>query len=120
MVQALQGQFEQLRDSAQDRTYLFEQYQYVEIATLKAVMQDPYAVDQRGAPVLDLSTGMHQPKYDERCVYIAKNILERPGLLPSLERANRTRLFGPPQKEGWLSNKSLDVWLEEDQVRKAR
>jgi hypothetical protein len=120
VVQALQGQFEQLRDSAQDRTYLFEQYQYVEIATLKAVMQDPYAVDQQGAPVLDLSTGMHQPKYDERCVYIAKNILERPGLLPSLERANRTRLFGPPQKEGWLSNKSLDVWLEEDQVRKAR
>ncbi|MBA2926174.1 type III secretion effector protein [Pseudomonas sp. P7] len=120
VVQALQGHFEQLRDKSQDRTFLFEQHQYVEIATLKAVMQDPYAVDPQGIPVLDPSTGMPRPKYSELCVYTAKNILERPGLLPSLERANGTRLFGPPQKEGWLSNKSLDRWLEQDEARKAR
>lgn len=120
VVQALQGQFEQLRDKAHDRTFLFEHHQYVEIATLKAVMQDPYAVDRQGVPVLDPSTGMPRPKYSEFCVYTAKNILERPGLLPALERANAARLFGPPQKDGWLSNKSLDRWLEQDEAHKAR
>lgn len=120
VVQALQGEFEQLRDKSQDRTFFFEQHQYVEIATLKAVMQDPHAVDREGVPVLDPSSGMPRPKYSELCVYTAKNILERPGLLPSLIRANGTRLFGPPQKEGWLSNKSLERWLEQDQARKAR
>ncbi|WP_460150242.1 type III secretion protein [Pseudomonas sp. S3_A03] len=120
VVHALQGQFEQLRDKAHDRTFLFEHHQYVEIAALKAVMQDPYAVDREGAPVLDPSTGMPRPKYSEFCVYTAKNILERPGLLPALERANAGRLFGPPQKDGWLSNKSLDRWLEQDEAHKAR
>lgn len=120
VVQALQGQFEQLRDKTKDRTFLFEQHQYVEIATLKAVMRDPYDVDQQGAPVLDPSTGMPRPKYSELCVYTAKNILERPGLLPSLERANGARLFGPSHKEGWLSNKSLDRWLEQDEAHKQR
>jgi hypothetical protein len=120
VVQALQGQFEHLRDKAQDRTFFFEQHQYVAIATLKAVMQDPHAVDREGGPVLDPSSGMPRPKYSELCVYTAKNILERPGLLPSLIRANGTRLFGPPQKEGWLSNKSLERWLEQDLASKAR
>jgi hypothetical protein len=54
------------------------------------------------------------------CVYTAKNILERPGLLPSLERANGTRLFDPPTSQGWLNNKSLERWLEQDEARKAR
>lgn len=120
VVQALQGQFEQLRDKSKDRTFLFEQHQYVEVATLKRVMQDPYDVDREGVPVLEPSTGMPRPKYSELCVYTAKNILERPGLLRSLERANGTRLFGPPHREGWLSNKSLDRWLEQDEARKAR
>ncbi|WLH70343.1 type III secretion protein [Pseudomonas sp. FP2309] len=120
VVQALQGQFEQLRDRTQDRTYLFEQHQYVEIATLKTVMQDPYAVDQQGVPVLDPFTGMPRPRYSEFCVYTAKNIVERPGLLSALERANATRLFGPFQKDGWLSNKSLERWLEQDEAYKAR
>ncbi len=120
VVQALQSQFEQLRDKTMDRTFLFEQHQYVEIAKLKAVMQDPYEVDQKGSPVLDTSTGMPRPQYSELCVYTAKNIIERPGLLPSLERANGTRLFGPPHKEGWLSNKSLERWREQDDARKAR
>lgn len=120
VVQALQGQFEQLRDKTRDRTFLFEQHQYLEIATLKAVMQDPYDVDQRGAPVLEPSTGMPRPRYSELCVYTAKNILERPGLLPALERASGARLFGPPHRQGWLSNKSLDRWLEQDEAHKAR
>ena len=120
VVEALQSQFPLLRDKAMDRTYLFEPHQYVEIARLREVMQDPHEVDQQGAPVLDASTGMPQSKYSELCVYTAKNIIERPGLLPSLERANGTRLFGPPHKEGWLSNKSLERWHEQDAARKAR
>lgn len=120
VVEALQSQFALLRNKAMDRTYLFEPHQYVEIAKLREVMQDPYEVDQQGAPVLDASTGMPQSKYSELCVYTAKNIIERPGLLPSLERANGTRLFGPPHKEGWLSNKSLERWHEQDAARKAR
>lgn len=120
VVQALQSQFEHLRDKTMDRTFLFEQHQYVEIAKLKAVMQDPYEVDQQGSTVLDPSTGMPRPQYSEWCVYTAKNVIERPGLLPSLERANGTRLFGPTYKEGWLSNKSLERWREQDDARKAR
>ena len=113
VVEALQGLFDHLRDPTQDRTFLFEQYRYVEIDKLRAVMQDPYEVDQQGAPVLDPSTGMPKPMYSERCVYVAKNIFERPGLLPSLLRANESRLFGPPHKEGWLSNKSLERLQEQ-------
>lgn len=120
VVQAFQGLFEQLRDKSKDRSYFFEPHQFVEIVTLKRVMQDPYDVDQRGEAVLDPSTGMPRPKYSELCVYTAKNIIERPGLLRSLERANGARLFGPPHQEGWLSNKSLDRWLEQDEAHKAR
>ncbi len=120
VVQALQGQFSQLRDKTRDRTFLFEQLQYLEIATLERVRDDPYDVDHLGAPVLEPSTGMPRPKYSELCVYTAKNILERPGLLPALARASSARLFGPPHKEGWLSNKSLDRWLEQDAAHKAR
>lgn len=120
VVQALQHQFADLRDKDMDRTFLFEQHQYVEIAKLKAVMQDPYDADQHGIAVLDTTTGMPRSKYSELCVYMAKNIIERPGLLPSLARANGARLFGPPHKEGWLSNKSLERWREQDDARKAR
>lgn len=120
VVQALQFHFALLRDKTKDRTFLFEQHQYIEVAALKTVMQDPYDVDPQGAPVLEPQTGMPRPKYSELCVYTARNILERPGLLRSLEQANGTRLFGPPQYEGYLSNKSLDRWLEQDEARKAR
>lgn len=120
VVEALQSEFPNLRDKAMDRTYLFEPYQYLEIAKLRVVMQDPYEVDQQGEPVVDTSTGMPKSKYSELCVYTAKNIIERPGLLPSLERASGARLFGPPHKEGWLSNKNLERWREQDDARKTR
>lgn len=120
VVQSLQYHFELLRDKTKDRTFLFEQHQYLEVAALKVMMQDPYDVDRQGAPVLEPHTGMPRPKYSELCVYTARNILERPGLLRSLEHANAARLFGPPHHEGYLSNKSLDRWLEQDEARKAR
>ncbi|AZE60394.1 MULTISPECIES: type III secretion protein [Pseudomonas] len=120
VVEALQAQFEHLRDKTKDRTFLFEQHQYVDIAKLKAVMQDPYEVDQQGNPVLDPSTGMPRSKYSELCVYTAKNIVERPGLLPALEHANTPRLFGPPHVEGHLCDKNLERWQEQQKARKAR
>ncbi|MFK9005225.1 type III secretion effector protein [Pseudomonas pergaminensis] len=120
VVRGLQKLFEQLRDPTKDRTFLFESYQYLSIETLMKVVQDPYEVDREGAPVLELSTGMPKPKYSELCVYTVKNIIERPGLLSSLERVNGPRLFGPPHYEGYLSNKSLELWRERYRARKAR
>ncbi|MGY2399326.1 type III secretion effector protein [Pseudomonas sp. SDO5271_S396] len=119
VVKAFQGLFEQLRDTSRDRMYFSKPYQYVKIASLESVMQDPYETDAQGHLVLDPYTGMPKPEHSELCVYTAKNILERPGLLRSLERANEARLFGPPQPAGYLSNKSLERWFEQDATRKA-
>lgn len=120
VVQAFQDQFEQLRDKTRDRTVFFEKYQYVEIAALKAVTTDPDATDPRGLPVLETSTGLPKKKYSEHVVYTARNIIERPGLLRSLERATANSLFGRSAEEGWLSNKSLERWLKQDKEHKAR
>lgn len=120
VVQALKSHFKQLRDKTKDRTSFFEEFAYLEIALLKTVMTDPDDVDLQGQPILDPSTGLPRKKYSEQCVYMAKNIIERPGLLRSLERANYTRLLGRPKYEGWLSNKSLERWLEQYAIQKAR
>ncbi|MGB3127609.1 MAG: type III secretion effector protein, partial [Pseudomonas sp.] len=102
VVQALQGHFKQLRDKPKDRPGFFETHEYLEIALLKAVMNDPDDIDSRGLPILEPTTGLPRKKYSEHCVYTAKNIIERPGLLRSLERANYTRLFNRSRHEGWL------------------
>ncbi|WP_448652107.1 type III secretion effector protein [Pseudomonas fluorescens] len=120
VVQALQGYFKQLRDKPKDRTVFFEAHEYVDIALLKAVMNDPDATDSQGAPILDPATGLPRKQYSEHCVYTAKNIIERPGLLRALERSNNARLFGRPKHEGWLCNRSLERWLEQHQTHKAR
>lgn len=120
VVKAFQGLFEQLRDQTKDRTFFFDKHQYVEIAGLRAVMRDPDAVGPHGLPVLDPTTGLPGKQYSELSVYTAKNILERPGLLRSLERASGTRMFGPAHQEGWISNKGLERWLEQDKAHKAR
>ncbi|AHC34713.1 type III secretion effector protein [Pseudomonas fluorescens] len=120
VVEALQGHFTQLKDPTKDRKFFFEALEYVEIALLKTVMNDPDAIDSLGLPILEPCTGLPRKKYSEHCVYMAKNIIERPGLLRSLERANHTRLFGWPRYEGWLSNKSLERWLEQYKAHKAR
>lgn len=120
VVQALQGHFKQLRDTRRDRAGFFDAWEYVEIALLKVVMNDPDDTDTQGMPRLEPATGLPRKKYSEHCVYTAKNIIERPGLLRSLERANNTRLFGRPRHEGWLSNKSLERWLEQYKMHKAR
>ncbi|WP_460136990.1 type III secretion protein [Pseudomonas sp. S1_E04] len=120
VVKALQGEFEQLRDASKDRTVFFEKYQYMPIATLRAVTADPDAVDPQGLPVLDAATGLPKKQYSEHCVYTAKNVIERPGLLHSLERGTVNGLFGRAYEEGWLSNKSLERWLKQDHAHKAR
>ena len=119
VVKALQALFEQLRDQTKDRTFFFDKHQYVEIAALRALMGDPDAVGPYGQPVLDPATGLPGKQYSELSVYTAKNILERPGLLRSLERASGTRIFGPAHQEGWISNKGLERWLEQDKAHKA-
>lgn len=120
VVEALQGHFKQLRDTTRDRAGFFETLEYVEISVLRAVMDDPDAIDPAGMPILEPATGLPRKKYSEHCVYTAKNIIERPGLLRSLERANNSRLLGRPRHQGWLSNKSLKRWLEQYKMHKAR
>lgn len=120
VVKAFQGLFEQLRDPTKDRTFFFEKHQYVEIAGLRTLMSDPDAVDSDGRPVLDPTTGLPGKQYSELSVYAAKNILERPGLSRALERASGMRMFGPAHQEGWVSNKGLERWLEQDRLHKAR
>lgn len=120
VVQALQGYFKQLRDTTKDRAGFFEALEYVDIILLRAVMNDPDDTDAQGLPRLEPATGLPSKKYSEHCVYMAKNIVERPGLLRSLERANYPRLFGRPKHDGCLSNKSLERWLEQYEMYKAR
>ncbi|WP_395608233.1 type III secretion effector protein [Pseudomonas sp. B22129] len=120
VVQALRGYFKQLRDQPKDRPGFFETLEYLEIALLQTVMDDPDDTDSRGAPILEPTTGLPRKKYPEHCVYTAKNIMERPGLLRSLERANQARFFGRPKYDGWLCNKSIERWLEQHEIYKAR
>ena len=120
VVLALQGYFKQLRDVTKDRAGFFDALEYLEITLLRTVMSDPDETDPQGQPKLEPTTGLPVKKYSEHCVYTAKNIIERPGLLRSLERANTPRIFGRPRHEGWLSNKSLERWLERYKMYKAR
>jgi hypothetical protein len=120
VVLALQGYFKQLRDATKDRMGFFDAQEYVQISLLRTVMNDPDETDFQGQPTLEPTTGLPIKKYSEHCVYTAKNIIDRPGLLRSLERANHPRLFGRPRHEGWLSSKSLERWLERYNRYKAR
>jgi len=81
--------------------------------------KDPDELDGQGEPVLDPATGLARKKYDEQQVYMAKNIVDRPGLLQSLESAHGSgrRIFGSHHQAGWLSNKTLDRWLEHKKAR---
>lgn len=121
VVQAFKNLFDTLRDTAQDRTVFFEKYGYVNVERLVAISRDPDQKDHKGNLVRDQATGLAQKQYSEEWVYLTKNLVERPGLLRSLENAsaNASGIFGS-HKAGWLSNKSLDRWLENDKAQKAR
>ncbi|KAF1030666.1 MAG: hypothetical protein GAK37_01182 [Pseudomonas sp.] len=114
LVQAFKAMFDELRGSLQDRTFFFEKHRYVKIDKLVAISRDPNEIDGNGLPVLDRSTGLPRKKYSEKHVYMAKNLVERPGLLGAL--GNARGLFSHPRQDGWLNNKNLDRWLEQDKV----
>ncbi|WP_010172840.1 hypothetical protein [Pseudomonas sp. PAMC 25886] len=119
LVRVFKAMFTELRDRSRDRKGFFEQIGYVNIELLVAMSKDPDELDGHGEPVLDPATGLARKKYDEQQVYMAKNIVDRPGLLQSLESAHGggLRMFGSHHQAGWLSNKTLDRWLEHHKNR---
>ena len=60
--------------------------------------------------------------YSEQQVYLAKNLMERPGLIASLDshKANGYNIFGSHNDDGWLKNYSIDRWLENDKAEKGK
>ncbi len=120
VVQAFRGMFDQLRDASEDYSFFFEKHRYVKTDTLIEISKDPDETDKNGNVVRDPATGFPKKKYSEQQVYVAKNIVERPGLLESLDsnKANGTNIFGSHNIDGWLKNYSIDRWLENDKKEK--
>jgi hypothetical protein len=120
VVQAFRGMFDQLRDISEDYSFFFEKHRYVKKDTLIEMSKDPDETDKNGNVVRDPATGFPKKKYSEQQVYVAKNIVERPGLLDSLDssKANGTNIFGSHNVDGWLKNYSIDRWLENDKKEK--
>ncbi|AZF04713.1 hypothetical protein [Pseudomonas sp. R5-89-07] len=120
VVQAFRGMFDQLRDTSEDYNFFFEKHRYVKTDTLIEMSKDPDETDKNGNVVRDPATGFPKKKYSEQQVYVAKNIVERPGLLDSLDsnKANGTNIFGSHNIDGWLKNYSIDRWLENDKKEK--
>lgn len=120
VVQAFRGIFDQLRDESKDYSFFFEKHRYVKTDTLIEISKDPDETDKGGNVVRDPATGFPRKKYSEQQVYIAKNIVERPGLLASLgsNKANGSTIFGGHNSDGWLKNYSIDRWLENDKKEK--
>ncbi|MDQ0739600.1 hypothetical protein QF045_002460 [Pseudomonas sp. W4I3] len=120
VVEAFRGIFDQLRDESEDYSFFFEKHRYVKTDTLIEISKDPDETDKSGNVVRDPATGFPKKKYSEQQVYVAKNIVERPGLLASLDssKANGTNIFGSHNSDGWLKNYSIDRWLENDKKEK--
>ncbi|WP_340053119.1 hypothetical protein [Pseudomonas sp. JAI120] len=122
VVQAFRGMFDDLRDTSEDRTFFFEKHRYVKKETIIEMSKDPDETDKNGQVVRDMATGFPKKKYSEQQVYMAKNLVERPGLLASLDstKANGTNIFGSHNDDGWLKNYSIDRWLKNDKEEKGR
>lgn len=122
VVQAFRGMFDDLRDTSEDRTFFFEKHRYVKKETIIEMSKDPDETDKNGQVVRDMATGFPKKKYSEQQVYMAKNLVERPGLLASLDstKANGTNIFGSHNDDGWLKNYSIDRWLENDKEEKGK
>ncbi|TFF01726.1 hypothetical protein EXW72_23525 [Pseudomonas sp. BCA14] len=120
VVKAFRGMFDELRDTSEDYSFFFEKHRYVKTDKLIEMSKDPDETDKTGEVVRDAATGFPRKKYSEQQVYLARNLVERPGLLASLEsrKANGTSLFGSHNSEGWLKNYSIDRWLENDRKEK--
>ncbi|QDG60808.1 hypothetical protein NIBR502773_25190 [Pseudomonas sp. NIBRBAC000502773] len=122
VVQAFRGMFDDLRDTSEDRTFFFEKHRYVKKETIIEMSKDPDETDKNGQVVRDMATGFPKKKYSEQQVYMAKNLVERPGLLASLDstKANGTNIFGSHNDDGWLKNYSIDRWLQNDKEEKGK
>ena len=120
VVQAFRGMFDDLRDTSEDYTVFFEKHRYVNKDKLIEMSKNPDFTNENGQVVIDASTGRPQKKYSEQQFYMAKNLVERPGLLASLDstKANGTNIFGSHNDDGWLKNYSIDRWLENDKEEK--
>ncbi|MBC3241195.1 hypothetical protein HU723_18670 [Pseudomonas lurida] len=120
VVQTFRGMFDELRDKSEDRTFFFEKHRYVKKDTLIEISKDPNQTDKNGEPLRDVRTGFPLKKYSEQQVYLTKNLLERPGLIDSLDshKANGYNIFGSHNDDGWLKNYSIDRWLENDKEEK--
>ncbi|OPA91604.1 hypothetical protein BFW86_08970 [Pseudomonas fluorescens] len=121
VVQAFSGMFDDLRDKSQDYSFFFEKHRYVKKDTLIEMSKDPDEITANGEAVRDPATGFPKKKYSEQQVYLAKNLVERPGLLASLDstKANGSNIFGSHNNDGWLKNYSIERWLENDRKEKS-
>lgn len=122
VVEAFRGMFDDLRDKSKDSTFFFERHRYVNKDTIIEMSKDPDETSNQGEPVLDFADGFPKKKYSEQQVFMAKNLVERPGLLASLgsTKANGTNIFGSHNADGWLKNYSIDRWLKNDKEEKGR
>nr|WP_314565195.1 hypothetical protein [uncultured Pseudomonas sp.] len=122
VVQAFKGMFDDLRDKSEDRTFLFgtQRHRYVKKDTIIEISKDPNQTGNNGEPLRDVRTGFPLKKYSEQQVYLAKNLMERPGLMASLDsyKANGYSPFGSLNDDGWLKNYSIDRWLENDKAER--
>jgi hypothetical protein len=120
VVTAFRGMFDQLRDKSEDFVWPFDKHRFVKTDTLVEMSKDPDELDSKGNVVRDPANGFPKKKYSEQLVYLAKNIVERPGLLDSLDsyKANGYELTGSRNNDGWLKNYSIDRWLENDKKEK--
>ncbi|WP_256666204.1 MULTISPECIES: hypothetical protein [unclassified Pseudomonas] len=120
LVKTFRGVFDDLRDKSEDRSFFFEKHRYVNKDKLIEMGKDPDEVDKSANVVLDPANGLPKKKYSEQQVYMAKNLIERPGLLASLDstKANGTNIFGSHNDDGWLKNYSIDRWLKNDKKEK--
>ncbi|CRM85170.1 hypothetical protein H097_03922 [Pseudomonas sp. FH4] len=114
LVQAFRAAFDELRDRSRDRISFFESVGYVQIERLVSISRDPDEMDKEGVVIRDPATGLPKKMYSEQLVYMSKNLVDRPRLLSSLERIHSgwRRIYGSHYQKGWLSNKDLDGWLE--------
>lgn len=104
-----------------DNVLFANKHRYVTTDMLIEMSKDPDEKNEAGQVVLDAANnGFPKKKYSMQQVYLARSLIERPGLLASLEsnKANGTRIFGSHNHDGCLKSSSIERWLENDKKEK--
>lgn len=122
VVEAFLGMFDDLRDTSEDRTFFFEKHRYVNKDKIIEMSRNPDETDKNGQVVRDPTTLLPKKKYSAHQVAVGINLVERPGLLASLDstKANGTNIFGSHNADDWLKNYSIERWLKNDKEEKGR